>query len=304
MTVASHIAGNGCTDSVETGKLPRVLQGQELMGFKPHHRFSCAPQTAEVAPFQSSNARRFLTNARGCMLNGPTSRHAVQNSGFTYQSVGFSESIGFPEVLQGQEISQSIPMFQGMMPEACSVKGRYGRHGFMRTSAALDGLSAAGQEFSFALSNSPASQVPSSYPEHIFNQTPVASQLGLASRSDSGEGSNGSQPGPFDMLWETRTRPPYETSGQVTSEQFEARRVSAPRDAAMLGAGGREVRKTSCRLFGFSLTEKVLPADDDGVKDGSYETECQNPRMLDLFGYNCSNPGAALPALCAAPLGM
>ncbi|GJM93099.1 hypothetical protein PR202_ga09625 [Eleusine coracana subsp. coracana] len=294
---------NGCTDSVETAKLPRVLQGQELMGFRTHHRVSGAPQTAEVAPFQSSNARRFLTDARGCMLNGPTSRLAVQNSNFTYQSVGFSESIGFPEeVLQGQEISQTVPMFQGMLPEACSVKGRYGRHGFIRTSATVDGLSAAGQEFSLTLSTSPAAQVPSSYPDAMFNETAV-SQLGLAGKCDGGEGANGSHPGPFDMLWETQTRPPNETPGKCW-EQFETRRVSVPGDAAKFGAGGREVRKTSCRLFGFSLTEKILPADDDGVKDGNYETECQNPRMLDLFGYKCSAPGAALPALCAAPLGM
>jgi auxin response factor len=87
-------------------------------------------------------------------------------------------------------------------------------------------------------------------------------------------------------------------------DQFETRRASAPGDAAKLGSGGGEVRKTSCRLFGFSLTEKILPADDDGVKEVSYEPECQNPRMLDLFGYNCSTPSAALPALCAAPIGM
>jgi len=43
------------------------------------------------------------------------------------------------------------------------------------------------------------------------------------------------------------------------------------------------------------LTEKILPADDDGVKEVSYEAECQNPRMLDLFGYNRSTPNAALP---------
>ncbi|TVU35080.1 hypothetical protein EJB05_16949 [Eragrostis curvula] len=296
---------NGCTDSVETGKLPRVLQGQELMGFRTHH-VSCAPQTAEVAPFQSSSARRFLTNARGCMLSGPTSGLSVQNSGFTYQSVGFSESSGFSEVLQGQEISQAIPMFQGMVSEACSVKGRYGMHGFMHASAAVGGLSAAAQEFSLTLStSSPAAQVPSPYPDHVFNQT-VVSQPGLASKTD-GEGVNCSQPRPFDMLWGTRTRPLYGMPDQAILEQSETRRTSAPGDAARLGAGGgggREVRKTSCRLFGFSLTDKMLPADDDGVKEANYETECQNPRMLDLFGYNCSTPGAALPALCTAPLGM
>ncbi|OEL16362.1 Auxin response factor 3 [Dichanthelium oligosanthes] len=292
---------NGCTDSVETGRLPRVLQGQELMGFRTH-RVTCAPQTAEVAKFQSSDASRFLTNARSCMLSGPTSRLAVQNSGFTYQSVGFNESIGFSEVLQGQEISQAVPMFQGMMSEACSLKGGYGLHSYMRTPAAVNGLSATAQECSLTLSTSPAPQVPSPSPNHMFNQT-VASQLGLASKT-AGERANGSQPRPFDMPWEAQTRPHHEIPDQISLDQFEARKASAPGDAAKIGSGGREVRKTSCRLFGFSLNEKILPADDDGVKEVSYEAECQNPRMLDLFGYNRSTPNAALPALCAAPFGM
>nr|CAB3474282.1 unnamed protein product [Digitaria exilis] len=291
---------NGCTDSVETGKLPRVLQGQELMGFRTH-RVTCAPQTAEVANFRSPDASRFLTNARSCMLSGPTGNLTVQNSGFTYQSVGFNESLGFSEVLQGQEISRAVPMFQGIMSEACSVKGGYGLRGYTRTPAAVNGLSAAAQECSLTLST-PAAKVPSPHPNHMFNQS-VASQLGLASKTG-GEGANGCQPRPFGVAWEAQTRLPHETPGQISLDQFESRRALASGDAAKTGSGGREVRKTSCRLFGFSLTEKILPADDDSVKEVSYEAERQNPQMLDLFGYNRSTPNAALPALCAAPFGM
>jgi auxin response factor len=236
------------------------------------------------------------------MLSGPTSRLAVQNTGFSYQSVGFNESIRFSEVLQGQEISQAVPMFQGMMSEACSVKGGYGMRGYMRTPTTVDGLSATAQECSLTLSTPPAAQVPSPHPNHMFNQT-VASQLGLASKT-AGEVANSSQPRPFEMLWEAQTRSQHGRPGQISLDQFETRRASAPGDAVKTGSGGREVRKSSCRLFGFSLTEKIVPADDDSVKEVSYETECQNPRMLDLFGYNCSTPNASLPALCVAPFGM
>ncbi|KAF8663725.1 hypothetical protein HU200_055047 [Digitaria exilis] len=291
---------NSCTDSVETGKLPRVLQGQELMGFWTH-RVTCAPQTAEVANFQSPDASRFLTNARSCLLSGPTGNLTVQNSGVTYQSVGFNESLGFSEVLQGQEISRAVPMFQGIMSEACSVKGGYGLRGYMRTPAAVNGLSAAAQECSLTLST-PAAKVPSPHPNHMFNQS-VASQLGLASKTG-GEGANGCQPRPVGVAWEAQTRLLHETPGQISLDQFESRRALASGDAAKTGSGGREVRKTSCRLFGFSLTEKILPADDDSVMEVSYEAERQNPRMLDLFGYNRSTPNATLPALCAAPFGM
>ena len=300
MTVALDVTGNGCTDSVETGKLPRVLQGQELMGFRTRH-VPCAPQTAEAAKLQSSDASRFLGNARGCALSGPTSRLAVHNSGFTYQSVGFNESIGFSEVLQGQEISRAVPVFQGMMSEACSLKGGYGLLSYMHTPVAVNGLSATAQECCLTLSTPPGAQVPSLYPDNIFNRT-VVPQLGLASKF--GGGTNGQQSGPFDRTREIWTRPQHATPDQMNLDQFETRRASALGDAAKLGSGGGEVRKTSCRLFGFSLTEKILPADDDGVKEVGYEPECQNPRMLDLFGYNCSTPSAALPALCAAPIGM
>ncbi|AQL00429.1 Auxin response factor 3 [Zea mays] len=293
---------NGCTDSMETGKLPRVLQGQELMSFRTCH-VPCAPQTAEAAKLQSSDASRFLSNAHGCALGGPTSRLAVHSSGFTYQCVGFNESIGFSEVLQGQEISRAVPKFQGMMSEACSLKDRYGLHSYMRAPVAVNGLSATTQECSLALSTPPGAQVPSLYPGNVVNRT-VVPQLGLA-RKFGGGGTNGQQSGPFDRPRELWTRPQHETPDQMNLDQFETRRPSVPVDAAKLGSGGGEVRKTSCRLFGFSLTEKILPADDDDVKEVSYETECQNPRMLDLFGYNCSTPSAALPALCAAaPFGM
>jgi auxin response factor len=193
-------------------------------------------------------------------------------------------------------------MFQGMMSEACSLKGRYGLHSYMHTPVAVNGLSATTQECCLTLSTPPGAQVPSLYPDNIFNRT-VVPQLGLASKFGGG-GTNGQQSGPFDRPREIWTRPQHETPDQMNLDQFETRRASAPGDAAKLGSGGGEVRKTSCRLFGFSLTEKILPADDDGVKEVSYEPECQNPRMLDLFGYNCSTPSAALPALCAAPIGM
>ncbi|OQU87551.1 hypothetical protein SORBI_3003G298600 [Sorghum bicolor] len=232
---------NGCTDSVETGKLPRVLQGQELMGFRTRH-VPCAPQTAEAAKLQSSDA-------------------------------SFNESIGFSEVLQGQEISRAVPMFQGMMSEACSLKGGYGLHSYMHTPVAVNGLSAPAQECCLTLSTPPGAQVPSLYPDNIFNRT-VVPQLGLASKFGGG-GTNGQQSGPFDRRREIWTKPQHETPDQMNLDQFETRRASAPGDA-----------------------------DDDGVKEVSYEPECQNPRMLDLFGYNCSTPSAALPALCAAPIGM
>jgi auxin response factor len=117
-------------------------------------------------------------------------------------------------------------------------------------------------------------------------------QLELASKNNDKSG-NDSQP----------ALRQHKLLSETSWDQFKIGKASTPGNATKPGNGGREVDRTSCRLFGFSLTEKIIPTDKDGEKEVSYETDCQNPRMLDLFGYNCSTPGA-LHALCAAPLGI
>ncbi|KAL5220520.1 hypothetical protein ABZP36_025233 [Zizania latifolia] len=273
--------GTGRSDSVETEKFPRVLQGQELMGSRTHH-VTCSPQSIDVTKSKSFDARRFLTDTQSCMLGGSTSRHPVQYSGFTHQSVGFSESIGFPEVLQGQEISQTVPLFQGMVSDACSAKGKYELHNYMCTSATMSGLSASNQGYYRFLS-----PVLPSPPSNLVLYQKGYAQLELASKNNE-KGANA---------------PALPQLKLPSWEQFETGKASTPGNAAKPGPGGREVGRTSCRLFGFSLTEKILPTEKDSDKEGNYETDCQNPRMLDLFGYNCTTPGA-LHALCAAPLGI
>ncbi|KAM0835409.1 hypothetical protein ACQ4PT_062953 [Festuca glaucescens] len=255
--------GNGRPDSVVADKLPRVLQGQELMGSRTH-RVTCSPQPAGATEFRRSDGMRFLTDTQSRRL-------PPRNSCFTYPSVGFGESVGFPEVLQGQEISQTVPLFQGMVSDACSAKGGYGLYNYMRDSSATSlGLAFATQGYALSLSTPPPAEVASP-------SSAVIPQLWLASKNNE-EGANDGHPNPLGI-----------------------RKV--PGDGAKLGSDGRKVARTSCMLFGFSLTEKMLPTEEDRVKEGNHETDRQNPRMLDLFGYSHATPGA-LHALCAAPLGM
>ncbi|XP_051226055.1 auxin response factor 3 [Lolium perenne] len=255
--------GNGRSDSVVADKLPRVLQGQELMGSRTH-RVTCSPQPAGAAEFRRSDGTGFLTDTQSRRL-------PPRNSCFTYPSVGFGESVGFPEVLQGQEIPLTVPMFQGMVSDACLAKGGYGLHNYMRDSCAMSlELASATQGYALSLSTPPPAEVASPSPA-------LVPQLWLASKNNE-EGANDSHPNPLGI-----------------------RKV--PGDGAKLGSDGRKVARTSCMLFGFSLTEKMMPTEEDRVKEGNHETDHQNPRMLDLFGYSHATPGA-LHALCAAPLGM
>jgi hypothetical protein len=42
----------------------------------------------------------------------------LETSVFPTPSIVFGESVGFPQVLQGQEISQTVPLFQEMASDA------------------------------------------------------------------------------------------------------------------------------------------------------------------------------------------
>uniref|UniRef100_A0ACD5VUX2 Uncharacterized protein n=1 Tax=Avena sativa TaxID=4498 RepID=A0ACD5VUX2_AVESA len=244
--------GNGRPDSMVADKLPRVLQGQELMG-SGTHRVTCSPQPAGATELRRSDGRL-----------------PPRNSCFTYPSVGFGESVRFPQVLQGQEISQTVPLFQGMVSDARSAKGGYGLYNYMRDSSAMSGgLASATQGYALSLSTPPPAEV-------VSPSSAVAPQFWLASKKNQ-EGANDSLPNPFGN-------------------------TKAPGDGAKLGSDGRKVARTSCMLFGFSLTEKILQTEDH-LKEGNHETDLQNPRMLDLFGYSHATP-SALHALCAAPLGI
>ena len=144
-------------------------------------------------------------------------------------------------------------------------------YNYMRDSSAMSGgLTSVTQGYALSLSTPPPAEAASP-------PSAVVPQLWQASKNNE-EGANDSQPNPSGI-------------------------PKAPGDGTKLGSDGRKVARTSCMLFGFSLTEKILQTEEDRVKEGNHETDRQIPRMLDLFGYSRATPGA-LHALCAAPLGM
>jgi hypothetical protein len=55
-------------------------------------------------------------------LNVPMVRYSL----LIQKVVGFGEFVGFLQILQGQEIGQTIPLFQEIASDACSIKEGYG----------------------------------------------------------------------------------------------------------------------------------------------------------------------------------
>uniref|UniRef100_J3M8V4 Auxin response factor n=2 Tax=Oryza brachyantha TaxID=4533 RepID=J3M8V4_ORYBR len=294
--------GNGHPESMGTENFHRVLQGQEFRGSRSHGVVCSEPPGPAVPNFQAPDNRRFSANMRGYMM--PASAPPQRNTEFTYQPVGFGESLGFPEVLQGQEMSQVVPLFRGATSGARTQNDRVVSTNSVHRSAALSGLPAATQGHAISQFTLSASKVSSPSSVLMFNQ---ATAPHLEPKDGAGnKGIYGSQFASQEMLAEAVTWPAIQHQMPTASSQFAMAKASAPPSRAESGSPKSGAGRSSCRLFGFSLTENMLGEDAQVLEEGSSEAERQNPRVLELFGHRHSHstPGA-LHALCAAaPLGM
>ncbi|KAG2628588.1 hypothetical protein PVAP13_3KG249527 [Panicum virgatum] len=287
--------GNGRPDSMETECFHRVLQGQELVRSRTHG--AACSHSSDIPKCQGSCERRFSDDLWNCKMNDAMSGLRQRNAtGFAYQPLGFSESVRFPEVLQGQEMSRVVPSFLGAAFGTRTQNGRIGSFDVQR-SAGTQGYPL--QQFNLLAREA---RSPSSVP--MVNQTMLLQPEveGMANLEEA----NGSRYAPIATQREDETWPSaqQQRASENGSELFNTTEASAYAAAAKSGLADKGVRRSSCRLFGFSLTDEILGAEDDGVKE-NYEAAPQTPRVLDLFGHSQSTPSALpLHAPCAAPLGI
>ncbi|CAJ1961792.1 unnamed protein product, partial [Sphenostylis stenocarpa] len=114
--------GIGTSDFGESLRFRKVLQGQEILGVNP--------------PFDSINAQsprlydlgRYYPgpNGSGIPLTGNNIRMPHAASDFSCNGTGFSESFRFQKVLQGQEILPSQPYGRALSIEEARANGRFG----------------------------------------------------------------------------------------------------------------------------------------------------------------------------------
>lgn len=252
-----------------TESFHRVLQGQELLCSRTHG-VACA-HSPHVPEFLTSDRRRFSVE-------------------FPYQPLGFSESLRFSEVLQGQEMSRVVPLYHGNTSDACIRTGRVGSSDYAHRPAVAQGYSLP----QFALS---AAEVCSPSSVLTVNQTmvPQSEFEGSINLEDAYNNCCA----PLEQMQTKEDWPCVTESNQFgMNEGLTLSNVSKP------GSAFTEVGRSSCRLFGFSLTETTLVEQNDDGKDGNYSADRQTPRALELFGHSQSTPSPALHALCAAPLGL
>ncbi|KAL6610502.1 hypothetical protein ACP70R_040471 [Stipagrostis hirtigluma subsp. patula] len=282
---AQFLDANGRSGSMETEGFHRVLQGQELMGSRIHG--AACSRSSDTTQFHTSDPRRSSIDIRNCIMNNTTSVFPQRSpTEFTYRSLGCGDSV------RCQEMSQVAPFFQRSTFGPHAPNGSVGTSNYVRRSAAAQG-------YYLPRFTLPAEKVCSPSSVLMFNQS-VSPQLELEGTTNREEayGSRCSAP---EMQRETETCSwlRHQLPSESGSELFDTGEAS---NVAKSGSVDRKAGRTSCRLFGFSLTDKKLGSEED-VQEGNCGVNRQSPPVLDLFGHSQSTPGA-LHALCAAPIGM
>ncbi|KAE8716976.1 Auxin response factor 15 [Hibiscus syriacus] len=249
--------GIGASDFMEPLRFQRVLQGQEIWGFNP-----CYDSAASHNMHRSETRRSFhSSNGSGIAAIGNVGREPLVNPNISCKTVGFGESFQCHKVLQGQEIFLSSPYRKASIVEetrgnespgvpsvgklsgtrsgwSSSMQG-YDTHSPIQPSAAFTQISSPSSVLMFQQASNP---VPNFNLMHNFNDpenyhgvssfcTPIKCTKLLVS-STGGHDSHGRD--------------------HVTMDSFCHSNDSAFRNKQELAS--------SCRLFGFSLTEGSLDA--------------------------------------------
>ncbi|XP_059670289.1 auxin response factor 3 isoform X2 [Cornus florida] len=115
--------GTGVSDFGESLRFHKVLQGQEILGFNnPYDGIDAQNRNpSEIRMcYPGPNGSRISSGGNGV-------RNLLGNSDISFESVGFGESFRFNKVLQGQETFINLPYGRG--PTANTVQENSGRRG-------------------------------------------------------------------------------------------------------------------------------------------------------------------------------
>ncbi|XP_037492463.1 auxin response factor 15, partial [Jatropha curcas] len=258
--------GIGVSDFGESSRFQKVLQGQEILSFNTLYD--------GVDPNRHpSEARRCFPVSHSSRL--PASRNGakdlVVNSDVSYKGIGFSESFRFNEVLQGQEIIPSLPFGRGLKTNEACENGFFGVSDGVQMSNSRNGWSTVMQGYSTHIR--PPAQVSSPSSVLMFQQ---ASNL-VSNPSPMYDFHGQEKQGVSTHSWFHNP----ETCGEKHIFSSHSDRISRRDDQRGMGSfslshdhnqhgilqplvaqspfrGSQDLVsscKSSCRLFGFQLTE-------------------------------------------------
>ncbi|MFQ6644623.1 hypothetical protein Gotur_019370 [Gossypium turneri] len=239
--------GIGAPDFGEPLRFQKVLQGQEILGF------STLYNSADSHNMHRSEIRRCFpgSNGSGIATIGNVSRDPPLNPVISYKGVGFGESFGFHKVLQGQEIFLSSLYRRGSTMEETRGNDSAGLPNVGQMSGSRSGWSSSMQGYNTRSPVQPSAQVSSPSSVLMFQQASNPIPNFNPTRNFNQEMERGV----------SSFRVP-ETYGAKLLSSSISEHDSQPLAAQPSFGTNQELAscKSSCRLFGFSLTEGDLDA--------------------------------------------
>ncbi|KAG1346792.1 Auxin response factor 2 [Cocos nucifera] len=267
--------GNGYPDLGESARFHKVLQGQEFTGFRtPYDGIDVAnSQETEVRNHQYLGTRRSSNNANSCILGGLRSgvRVPVGNSDLPYKCIGFSGSIGFRKVLQGQEVIPENPPYEGAVVDIhtrnggfCSFDALHTAGAGKRWSASSHGCTLLQPSQLSVQASSPSSVL--MFPQASFKHPCSQSVFGVNDRSTD-DGVLSRKEAPL-YCW------PRHVGGEIINEHQKPGRVHTPIHAYKPELkNDKEIGSNGCRLFGFPLTERIPLKNEVDRTERNFETD-------------------------------
>ncbi|KAG2617540.1 hypothetical protein PVAP13_3NG181796 [Panicum virgatum] len=266
--------GSGRPDFAESAQFHKVLQGQELLGYRTRDNAAIATsQSCEARNMQYIDERSCSNDASNNIPGVP--RHGVRtplgNPGFSYHCSGFGESQRFQKVLQGQEVFRP---YRGTLADACLRNNAFHQQdGYHAPSVANKWHT---QLHGCAFRGPPAPMNPS---QSSFPPSVLMFQQGNSKMAQYEFGH-----GPLDKNVDARPAMLGQAGGIGGTEQTlllqphhvseEARNRHAPvekfHSVGKEGADNREVNPNSCKVFGISLAEKVPSSKQKECGDANY----------------------------------
>ncbi|KAJ1264071.1 hypothetical protein BS78_09G234700 [Paspalum vaginatum] len=265
--------GSGCPDFAESAQFHKVLQGQELLGYRTHDNAAVATsQPCEARNMQYIDERSCSNDMSNNIPGVPRLgvRTPLGNPGFSYHCSGFGESPRFQKVLQGQEVFRP---YRGSLVDSCLRNNGFhqqdGSHAptVNKWHTQLHGC---------ALRGPPAPVLPSqSSPSSVLMFQQGNSKMSQFEFCHGHLDKNGDDRrmlanGGIGASEQTLMLQPHRVSAEVGNRHVTVEKFHSGVSVGKDGPDNREVSKNSCKIFGISLTEKAPASKEKDCVEANY----------------------------------
>ncbi|KAL6614760.1 hypothetical protein ACP70R_037030 [Stipagrostis hirtigluma subsp. patula] len=277
--------GSVSSDFVRSSRFHKVLQGQELLGFKTHDgTANSASQATEARNFQYSDERSSSVNMSNSILGVPRLGviSPTGNPGFSHYCSGFGESQRFQKVLQGQEV---CPPFRGgaLVDAHIRTAGMYQPDGTHASGAAYKWLAPQGCYFRqptkpvLLQASSPSSVLV--FPQTSTKIPPFEYEYRCLDNDEDGRHVRVCPAQDMGRTDQTLSLWPHLVSGKVIDECTRTEKMHSPVSDAEHESNSETAIETGCKIFGISLAEKVRSCGEADSCNGNYNSWLQSPQM-------------------------